>query len=42
VGRSYHNTGMALKDQGKYNEALVYFQIALKIWIKMLGEVHLK
>ena len=40
VATSYNNIGVALHTQGKYDEALVYYQKALTILIKVLGEGH--
>ena len=37
---SYNDIGVALHTQGKYDEALVYYQKALVIQIKILGEEH--
>ncbi|HEY4833014.1 MAG TPA: tetratricopeptide repeat protein, partial [Waddliaceae bacterium] len=34
------NIGVALRSQGRYDEALVYYQKDLKISIKVLGEEH--
>ena len=40
VSTSYNNIGAVLDDQGKYTEALVYYQKALEIFKEIYGERH--
>ena len=40
VATSYNNIGSALYAQGKYDEALDYYQKALTIRIEVFGERH--